>query len=421
MRRLSLVLVSLFLLVLPLFAQGADVTDVVADTGQAKTTRQIKEAQVVVSKQAEAEARQLKKEQAAAARANKKRQRNERTDKLLGVVYLPRNNYDLKKGLVQVSLRGSTGSFNIYALREKGAAVPVLSTVDDSSTSYFSVLVDGLEYRLNHDAGVTPEVRELDDGCQLAYTLEKRVQVVIDFSLLSSVPGTPCDMVRLMVYVTSLSDKAQTVAVKALFDTVLGENTDYHFTTGSGMAIDSARQFLSLTNERWIASSNGKTAVQFLLAGKTISTVESVSVANRDELYRSRWIPSITEQKGFNAVHVYNNSALAVTWPQFELEAKKTETLTMYLVVASDGAAPKGDTFLGVNAPVSGATVSGQVQDDVWQPVVVTDRQLDPAYIQALINRINNLQSDPKLVDRTEVRRLNAELDAIFEKMRQVQ
>ena len=49
----------------------------------------------------------------------------------------------------------------------------------------------------------------------------------------------------------------------------------------------------------------------------------------------------------------------------------------------------------------------------------VDDYQLNPEYIQNLINRINSLQSNPEFVDRNEIKQLNAELDAIMKKIRQ--
>ena len=44
----------------------------------------------------------------------------------------------------------------------------------------------------------------------------------------------------------------------------------------------------------------------------------------------------------------------------------------------------------------------------------VTKAQLDPEYIQNLLDRIADLESDPALVDKGEVKRLNDELDAIL-------
>ena len=51
----------------------------------------------------------------------------------------------------------------------------------------------------------------------------------------------------------------------------------------------------------------------------------------------------------------------------------------------------------------------------------VTDDQLDPDYIQNLLDRIASLESDPALVDKSEVRELNDELDAILAKLRSMQ
>ena len=48
----------------------------------------------------------------------------------------------------------------------------------------------------------------------------------------------------------------------------------------------------------------------------------------------------------------------------------------------------------------------------------IRDYQLDPVYIQDLIDRIDALQSEKK-VDRKKVAQLNAELDAILERLRQ--
>ena len=47
----------------------------------------------------------------------------------------------------------------------------------------------------------------------------------------------------------------------------------------------------------------------------------------------------------------------------------------------------------------------------------IKDYQLDPEYIQQLIDKIDALQSS-KEVNKTEIMRLNAELDAILEKLR---
>ena len=46
--------------------------------------------------------------------------------------------------------------------------------------------------------------------------------------------------------------------------------------------------------------------------------------------------------------------------------------------------------------------------------------KLNYQYIQSLIDRINSLEGDDQNLDRNELLRLNAELDAILEKLRQM-
>ncbi len=380
-----------------------------------------------LSKQEKEEAKKAAAEKKKAEREDKKRKKNERTDRYLGVVYLPRRNFSTAEGNVAITLRGGTGSFNIYGLA-KNSKSTVFSVADDSSSSYFSVLYDGIEYRLNYAAAVTPEVRELDGSCQLAYTLEKSLQVVLDFSILKSSPDVASDMVKISVYTTNLTEQKHTVGVKALFDTILGENTDWHFVMADGEKINSETQYTDLKDNPWISSSNGKTSVQLIYSGKTISPLQALSVANRDSLYRSTWIPVVNPEKGFSSVLAYNNSAVCLNWPSVELEGGKTNVITMYVAVGVDGAEPGAKTFLEGLEKIQENEVEVVVEKNdfvVKKPDVdfvvapITDYQMDPAYIQNLIDRINALQSDPKLVDRTEVRQLNAELDAILEKIRQ--
>ena len=53
-------------------------------------------------------------------------------------------------------------------------------------------------------------------------------------------------------------------------------------------------------------------------------------------------------------------------------------------------------------------------QRDFW------DTMLNRRYIEDLLNRIRKLEEDPEHIDRNELLRLNAELDAILEKIRRL-
>lgn len=373
------------------------------------------------------ERERILKETEAAKKADAKRREREVTDKYLGVVYTPEKKCQLESGKVRLVLKKNTGSFNIYAIDSKKKAIPVFASNDGFRSTYFSVLIGKREYRLNQASRVTAQVRQRDEGAQLAYRLEKDLQIVLDFSIHASVAGAEDDIVKITVYTTNLTKNRQVLALKAVFDTVLGENLLYHFVTSMGQKITSERQIIAFDKEKYFISTNSKTSAQFLLTGKSIPTPQTVSFANRDIIEHSLWTPVIREERGFSTALTYNNSAMCVNWPYYSVEPGETTSFTFYICLATDGDTPKGSDFLAslVDDPRTVETFAAN-EIVVHKPEVdfvvapITENQLDPEYIQNLIDRINALNSDPKVVDRTEVRQLNAELDAILERLRRM-
>lgn len=344
------------------------------------------------------------------------------TDEYLGIVYLPEHNVTLESGRLRVVLRGNTGTFNIYAVDAQGKRTAIFSTVDDSSTTFFSVLVGKREYRLNKAASIETQVRQTDAGGQIAYTLKKQFQSVLDFSLLSSERGGEADVVRLTLYVTNLAKNRQTLAVRAVLDTVLGENQSYHFETASHERIYGEKQFSALSGERFFYSGNGNTTAQVLVEGKTMQSPQMITFAHRDSLSSGAFFPVVRGEKSFTNIMTYSNSAAGINWPYFSVNPGETAHLTFYIAVGTGGVAPKGLQFVDAledNAQIV-AAVSDERRDVDAAVSEVSDDKLDFVYIQNLIDRINALNDDPKQVDRAEVRRLDAELDAILARIRQL-
>ncbi len=132
--------------------------------------------------------------------------------------------------------------------------------------------------------------------------------------------------------------------------------------------------------------------------------------------------------RGFTNNRSYDNSAIMVKWPSFNaIVDAKTEN-TFYIAVASNGEAPRGLYYVDniklaeSVAPVQPEETEQKGNRDKRTDVdfiipPIKDYQLDPGYIQDLIDRIDALQSTDQ-VDQKTISRLNAELDAILEKLR---
>lgn len=481
---------------------------------------------------AEKEAKKKEKESASKAKALAKIEKQKRKDNYTGWIYIPKKNFNMTNGDIKLNMRGSTGSFEIYAIPEVGSPVPLLATYDDFCSTFFSLLIGRKEYRLNREAGVKSEARKTEYGTQMAYTIPNKAQIVVDFSFMPSIAtSSRIDMLRVTVYTINLGKSTQSFTVKGVFDTSLGENTMAHFSTAAHSRVNKETQYNDMSVEKWIRSSNEKAAIQFIFDGYGVTKPKSIILGNRDFLSTSVWLPVVQESRSFSSVLAYNNSAMSVNWKTSYLDPMKTDVITFYISVASDGNEPAGKEFIATlnsgksalpsNLPNSvqlttvapepvpvpsepttyyenmpaisgdstvpstatdvnkGAVLDTEKEETVNVPAIpitptvpvvpstslstktatatssnpaftsnnnvvpkvdsslvnkanetynesyplssITKAQLDPEYIQTLLDRISDLESDPALVDKAEVKRLNEELDAILSIIRSQQ
>ena len=93
--------------------------------------------------------------------------------------------------------------------------------------------------------------------------------------------------------------------------------------------------------------------------------------------------------------------------------------------MASRAKIPPTASFLGPKQCASSLTAGDEILYTDEYGVVYTvgdlsDNMLNMQYINDLLNRIRKLEEDPDHVDRNELLRLNAELDAVLEKVRRL-
>ena len=438
-----------------------------ASTSNSNVQQQEKPLTRAEKKAASAKAKEEKKAAEEAERLRKAEEKRiaaekakEKTDEFLGTVYIPEKKYTFGSGRIKIDLKNNGEAFNIYVIDEYDKEYPVFSETDGARHTYFCLKTGKSIYKLNESAGIVRSVRRLPEGNgQIAYTLQNNFQTVIDFAILRSSDSADDDIVKITAYVTNISKSKKVLSLKAIFDTHLGEGTPYHFMTSSGMKLNSER-FLAVPREAEdVISTNDYNSVQFLLYGNSVSPIETVALANKSLLSGNLWTPVITNSRSFNSFLAYNNSAVGLNWPLFILDKCETQTIVFYIAVATDGLPVQGLTFIQsleqeseseeivpeeeeteeaeeteqaeeIEEPKEESSEetekaeepkkeSAQNLEFVVPPI--TAEKLDYEYIQSLIDRIDALQSDPDTVDRIEVRLLNAELDAILEKIRQIQ
>lgn len=162
-----------------------------------------------------------------------------------------------------------------------------------------------------------------------------------------------------------------------------------------------------------------------------MAPLEAVTLGNVDELHRMDWDTGFRKGRGFSNIRGYDDSGIMLDWAEDVLEPGQKTEKVFYIAVAANEEFPRGLIYVDNLVLSEGEEVAQEVQTEAVKqtenPVrrtdvefivpPIKDYQLDPEYIQQLIDKIDALQSS-KEVNKTEIMRLNAELDAILEKLR---
>jgi hypothetical protein len=338
-----------------------------------------------------------------------------------------------ESGTIKLVLRGVSGTYGVYSVNRNDSQIPVFVDYDNFLSTYFSIRAGKTEYKLNETNGVLSSVAQEGSGGRLLYTIPKTADVSAVFAFMKTSAEHDDDMLKVTVTITNRGPRTDTFALKSIFDTVLGEKTNIHFSTALTKSVNSEVQYRSMAGEKWILSRGSGCGVQILLYGGDITPPAFVTLGNKDIMSLPLWVPTAGAARSFDNVMSYNNSAVSVNWDTTEIKPAQSASFIFYIVVSADGDEPAGSTWLaslkGGNIQASGENLPDET---VLSPVVpaekpktevpfdvITEEKLDPEYIRALINKINALEDDGKNVNRKELLRLNTELDAILVKLRQ--
>ena len=348
--------------------------------------------------------------------------------------------------------RGDAGSFGLSALDEDGKAFPVLSVIQEFTNSSFYICSGKNVYKLSGGRGVKTAALKTDRGMKVLYQINGVADVEVDFQVFASVPQGAMDIIKVTAKVRNTAIKSKTMGIKAVFDTVLGEKTQYHFTDQNTDPIES--EILSRDPSRFtlIETKDDKTTFQLVFKGGDATVPEFVSIGNYNTVATLDWEPNLLRQRSFNTLTSYNNTAVGVNWPCQTVMPSGEFSVCFYMgasvlpsnldVLAYAEGRPSlrkkqvyalepvsketkevetqlitEDPDLVQVVPPKKTTVSeGEVKFDVNN---ITDEQLKPEYIQSLIDRIQNLEESDSTMNRDDLLLLNAELDMILQRLRQ--
>ena len=342
------------------------------------------------------------------------------------MAFAPATTLDKRLGDFVLQVSDDVGAFNIrYAPEKSSSSTNFFVSHNDYATTYFSVLVDDTAYQLRRGSISSIQLVDQNDGAGLVFKIRDKLNVAVNLTPVADVISSGQGVVKVEVVLENISSTTLNVALKGIFDTILGENSGVHFVTARYPYVSTEASFSDMEQLQWVRSSNGNESIQFLFEGNGISSPKMVVLANKDVVTSDNWMPIIKTGRTFNSVFSYNNSAICALWDKMSLTPSTKGAVTFYITLASKAKIPPTASFLGPKQGAGNLTDGDKILYTDEYGVVytvgdITDSMLNMQYINDLLDRIRNLEEDPAHIDRNELLRLNAELDAILEKVRRL-
>ena len=355
----------------------------------------------------------------------------------------------VSNGKIALDISAKDGSTGIFVLDENGKKRGLLSYSDGYASSYFVLRAGRNQHFLrgSRSGRAQSSIQETEYGAQVFYDIEDTAQVAIDYTFVEDEAT-----VYVTAFITNTGKTKQVYALKAIYDTFLGESSKADAFNFLGQAINSRHKISTVQNGDWIISANRSLSMAFVaLDSMSLNAVEAITIGTPDDFSSRRWIPEVTEGKLFSSVHSFNDSALALNWKKSVLAPNETAVQSFVISAGIKGEKPafieNAEKLRAEQQALNNSNAQTEPEEDIDEEEIVevivensngdvqtsknetqsdsgdseieiSDWQLDPVYIQSLLDRISELQADGS-VDQSEIRQLSEELDAIFLKLRQ--
>lgn len=306
------------------------------------------------SELSKSELKKLKKEQKKAEKAAKKNQKKtakelkkaEENDSQKTEEAIFPKEFVKDVGIVRLRYKRALGTFGLSVLNSENQAFPVLSTANEFTKTSFFLKSGSKQYKLIASKQILSNVSNSSNGMTVVYTFKDVATVTLRFEVIAQKETVDADILKITATVKNDGTRNEDFALKSVFDTILGESAKYHFYNADGTPVKSELLIRDVKTNPAVVSKNNAAAMQFIFDGADITPIESVALANFSTLEKSSWEPEMLTYRSFDTLMSYNNSAVAIIWPEKRLSPKKEFSEVFYVSFASDGNEPAGYSFI---------------------------------------------------------------------------
>lgn len=239
---------------------------------------------------------------------------------------------ELQAGNLKVVFYKQSGSFCLYRLSEVGKDnwVPLYDDRALASTNGYSILVGNKVYSAKRKLGKKLTVENTGSQIVVNYQLTKDMMLKQRFYFSTEKYGTSG---RVLCIETSFENTVGypiDVALKAVFDTNLGEKKRVSLYTDAQSIMSETHIDVAASRANYIVSANSISACVFFIRSENqqVAVPKEIFVANWDYLQSMKWIPASIEGRAFSTRYYNNDSALLFVWDLKRIGLNETYTIT---------------------------------------------------------------------------------------------
>lgn len=243
----------------------------------------------------------------------------------------------VRKGNIFLEYSDYTGSVIPYYENSAGVKTPVIDTVDYATSSFIGILVDNRYYNLKTSGGSKYTYSADENSMTVSYSAGKAVGVDVVYTVKAD------NILSITYRVKNYDSKEHSISVKSIFDTAIAEMKNGGFSTAVKQDIDSEYIISDLKRHSYLACSDGKIGIRFILDDAVLNSVYKVVVAAKPFFSSSVFEGQFSEGRSFNTILSYNNSCVGFFFRMIQLKAMERKEFVQTIQFVSgplESAAP---------------------------------------------------------------------------------
>jgi len=329
---------------------------------------------------------------------------------------------ELDSGKVRLILHEGIGRFSMYTRRSAASAELIPLFVDqDPRTSGIALVVDNRIYKLGNSVEFVENTERSTDPSTAQFRWTSRsLEVVQEFTPVSSTPQAEAEGVRMSIRISNRSRNRLSVGMRLCLDTYLGEDNLSHFSSDrhqeirSELTVDAADMI-----RYWLSpSSDSPQSVGLLCmtSGYDVTPPDKIVFANWKRLSEASWGYETSSNRNFNLMpYSINDSAVCMYYEPVDIPEQGSREIVLVLanVTLSEYGPGRETTAAEV------AAAPAEAPDDSLQALL--ERSLSGSgsmeqgldQLNSLIGKINERLASGDTISDEELRLMEEILSAI--------